>query len=693
MMIMNNNELNLRFLAEFLRKYGDKPYLGEDKRTEENKKLFEKIYDESDKIKNIFNVLAKECENKFFQFKKYGSIRWLNGKGQKVRDYLWLQLKDTNKLTYPISISFFVDKYNNDKIRYRVCVEIKEDDVNDLSMYEHYQKLLDKEIEPNSNLCYIAITEQGVSVIKDNDITQIREKLKKYEYKRVQVGTVLEYSTSLSNKEILDFIFQSIEKLIPFYSYVVDNIDEQKNAKQQVKQMQKTQEKQEIIKQEVMKKFPLNQILYGPPGTGKTYHTIIKALSIIENKESAELMQEDYQELKKRFDILKKEHRIEFITFHQSYSYEDFIEGIKPYLPEWGNTSQELSYIGSDGIFKTICNNATNELQKQSYNDISPILFEDILKEFKESYPENSNFVNLKNLKYDNTSISYQFGEQTGFRQINLETIKSLLNNNKYYNTAKEFNLDYKGNKGLRGYNYSFYKILYEIKQGLEEQKYSEVGLSNNQKRINSYVLIIDEINRGDVSKIFGELITLIEEDKRLGNCHELTVTLPYSKEDFGVPKNLYIIGTMNTADRSIALLDTALRRRFDFEEMMPKPELLNGTTIKGINLGKLLTNINKRISSHYDRDHQIGHAYFMLAKEQNMQKENKEQFAVIHTQEQLEKIYHKKIFPLLNEYFYNELETVAEVLNCSKEDLLENDVMKIFKYAQEDKKKDRHDE
>lgn len=181
------------------------------------------------------------------------------------------------------------------------------------------------------------------------------------------------------------------------------------------------------------------------------------------------------------------------------------------------------------------------------------------------------------------------------------------------------------------------------------------------------YILIIDEINRGDVSKIFGELITLIEGDKRIGNKYQMKITLPYSKETFGVPNNLYIIGTMNTADRSIALLDTALRRRFDFEEIMPRPELLGGKVVEGINLQTLLTRINERITNKYDRDHQIGHSYLMG----------------VNTKEQLERAYKNRILPLLNEYFYNESKTVAEILNCSEDELKTSDFISILGKAQ----------
>ena len=277
---------------------------------------------------------------------------------------------------------------------------------------------------------------------------------------------------------------------------------------------------------------------------------------------------EKYKKIKdKKIDINYTKQNFKFTTFHQSYGYEEFVEGITPILHDGENEGKEIGYKISKGIFYQCCEEA------------------------------------LRLAGYD--------GKLNDFCSLTKSERKEKLNN------------------------------------------------------APQYAIFIDEINRGNISKIFGELITLIEPSKRLGADDEIIVELPYSKEKFGVPSNLYIIGTMNTADRSIALMDTALRRRFEFVEMMPQPELLGTIKIKykdinpkeiEIDFTTMLKTINERIEYLYDRDHTIGHAYFMSIKSGADISE-------------LASVFKNKILPLLQEYFYDDWEKIRLVLGDNQKE------------------------
>lgn len=463
--------------------------------------------------------------------------------------------------------------------------------------------------------------------------------------------------------------YELIDAILNKYSSEIDNIDklannaDGKNSLILYSEFLKGNNCEDPIEQletynkgdniESAKYHPLNQILYGPPGTGKTYNTVIKAIEIT----NPELMPKDkdgnvenYETLKNKFDELKQQGQIEFVTFHQSYSYEEFVEGIKPDLE-----SNDLKYKLENGIFKKICNIATRELYSSNIDKI--VNFDTIYKMFQEKYEPGSSFSNLLNIKYEPNNLIYHFGVQSQDRRIDLNKIKKIFNSNKQYSTASEFNKDYQGNTSLKCYFFNFYQELIKIKNDYIDENKIDNNINNNAK---NYILIIDEINRGNISKIFGELITLIEEDKR----GTLSVRLPYSQDDFTVPKNLYIIGTMNTSDRSIASIDIALRRRFKFVEMMPRPEKIVNKNhqpqmVEDINLQSLLKTINERISYLLDRDHQIGHSYFMNWKNYDMAT--------------LKDVWFDEIIPLLNEYFYSDWDKLQAILG-GKNDNDKND-------------------
>ena len=353
----------------------------------------------------------------------------------------------------------------------------------------------------------------------------------------------------------------------------------------------------------MQKDYPLNQILYGPPGTGKTYNTINKALEIIDGKVS-----EDRAEVKERFDELRDLGQIEFVTFHQSYGYEEFVEGIKADLE-----SDEIKYKLEKGIFKRLVEKA--------------LLLEDDFLDKLDKY--------IVTLKHESKVLTTTEGNEFTITISPTNGIKTSTNHSFSKEKLNEIN---KGNlKNNPDYTYGQY-IVKDINRTIN------VFFKN-------YILIIDEINRGNISKIFGELISLIEPSKRIGEDEELRLTLPNSKEAFGVPSNLYIIGTMNTADRSIAQIDTALRRRFEFVEMMPNLELLEGIVIEGIEVQEVLKAINERIEYIYDREHTIGHSYFLALKGEL-------------TKDKLDEIFRLSVIPLLSEYFYGDWADIQEVLN-----------------------------
>ena len=422
---------------------------------------------------------------------------------------------------------------------------------------------------------------------------------------------------------------------------------------------------------------PRNLILYGPPGTGKTYSTVRYAVSIIEGRD---VSTEPYDSLFSRYTRYKKEGRITSVTFHQSYGYEEFVEGIKPVIGDGENSVP--TYTIEDGTFKAFCDRAKSanvlEIPARLLNT-SPTVWKVSL------YGAGENAV--KTDCFENNRIRISFYESDNYGKIILDA---------FMNKMKEGDivLSLYSNKEIDGIGiitgpatdiddvetYRRSRPVHWIATNIRvnilpynENKVLTTGtvyrlpsmkldtvkeIVNHLRMVSSkpHVFIIDEINRGNISKIFGELITLIEPSKRLGSPEGTTVLLPYSGQEFGVPANISLIGTMNTADRSLALLDTALRRRFTFHEMLPDPDCLRTINIEGIDLANILTKMNQRIEVLYDREHTLGHAYF-LSLETNP------------TLEHLAEIFSEKIVPLLQEYFYSDYEKIRLVLGDNQVD------------------------
>ena len=429
----------------------------------------------------------------------------------------------------------------------------------------------------------------------------------------------------------------------------------------------------------------VNTILYGPPGTGKTYKSIRYAVNTIDTKfnQNSSKVDEDYV---KRFNEFKDSGQIAFTTFHQSYGYEEFIEGIKPSLNQDTDNdgSADVLYTLNDGVFKEFCLRAQEVVVDKELTGISPnaqiwkVSVSDSVKD--DCFESNRVRINFslgdrsKSVEYFNHSIqkgdiilmtqqsrtlvtgigivtdeeAYEIKENTGITARNVEWLaRDISIDIKDYSNGKQM----VRNTVSRVHIVTVKDILTIIKNNSEIYKNVDIPQKNDKK----YVFIIDEINRGNISKIFGELITLIEDSKRDGEKEAISITLPYSKEEFSVPNNVYILGTMNTADRSIALMDTALRRRFEFIEMMPNEELLTDIVIDGIEVKKMLETMNRRIEALYDREHTLGHAFFMPLKN--------EKKATIN---QLASIFTNKIIPLLQEYFYEDYEKIMLVLGIN---------------------------
>lgn len=429
----------------------------------------------------------------------------------------------------------------------------------------------------------------------------------------------------------------------------------------------------------------LNLILYGPPGTGKTYDVVRHAVAIIEKKKVEEVKKDDYADVFKRYKQYIKDERVKFITFHQSYGYEEFIEGIKPDCEDGG-----LKYKIEDGVFKEFCNNArqlkTGIAGKYGVSASSTVwkvslggaaganIKDDCFKnnrirlgwgssytpekaETEEYEGDGKRIVDAFIGAMKKGDIVFSFLSATKIDAIGVITEDEAkydgdwdeynwYRNVKWIKKNKEIDI-IKLNDNKRMVQPAVYKLSVTVDDALKLLEEAKPDGADYYDYSEPYVFIIDEINRGNISKIFGELITLIEPSKRLNAKEETTCVLPYSKKEFGVPENVYILGTMNTADRSLVQLDAALRRRFAFKEVMPAPGLLTPTS-DGIDLAKLLETINDRITVLLDREHQIGHSYLLGVK----------------NVKELAYKFRQKIIPLLQEYFFDDYTLIEEVLS-----------------------------
>ena len=454
---------------------------------------------------------------------------------------------------------------------------------------------------------------------------------------------------------------------------------------------------------------PTNLILHGPPGTGKTFSTAEVAVRLC-----GEQVDKDREVLMQTYQRLIATRRIEFVTFHQSMSYEDFVEGRQPMTgsdkdDDSSTTGFRLETV--PGIFRRIAKRAETTRGRSSDGDTVTVAGRQVFKMSigEANNPEDAHLFeeaidgDYALLGYDDIDWSY---DRYANREAIIETLETqgqtdlnalsgavrmpftfrnrvrtgdiviVSKGNSLFRAIGEFTGNYEFHPRPGG-TYAHRRAVrwrWTDREGVHVSEiYSrqftmmsiyllstrELNIPALERYLNSqqtdgpaepepFVLIIDEINRANISKVFGELITLLEPDKRLGQPNALKVRLPYSGDEFGVPSNLHIVGTMNTADRSIALLDTALRRRFTFNEMMPKSSLLDEAAEKcGLDLPRILDSLNERIEYFYDREHQIGHAYFISCA----------------SREDVDAVMRNKVIPLLAEYFFEDWGKIAAVL------------------------------
>ena len=502
------------------------------------------------------NYLATKKLREMDEFKEWEMF--------KLSNFVWETIsKAPRKITYwALGHNYDGDNILPDLIeKNKIAVGYFKEDLSDVIINKRTLKEYLKENNCDNN---IIKTLSSFSEIKKGDIVILKSSYTKGEKRNISVFKVsaiaevledvnsgYEYDEKLHHTIPVKWISKEVREIEGInYLGTLTKIKNEKILDIILNNTNLPHELQESISNEVdeLNEDNKNFILYGPPGTGKTYNVINKALEIIDPEGYSEIAENNNREamLNKYKELVYKE-QIAFCTFHQSYGYEEFIEGLK--------SDGKGNFVTEDGILKKIAYNAAYEGLKDEY------------KEDEVSYDD-------KKLK-----------------------VKNHINKEKAFKEAKKF------------------------------------------------VLIIDEINRGNISKIFGELITLLEEDKRIGTSNQIVVNLPYTKEKFSLTNNLYIIGTMNTSDKSIAQIDIALRRRFIFEEMMPDYDVLD--EIDGIELDKLLITINERVEFLLDRDHLIGHAYFVNC----------------NSYSDIINVVINKIIPLLQEYFYGDNEKVGMIL------------------------------
>ena len=690
-------------ILNHIKNNGNKDYQKPEK-SEDDKRNFSELNENSQYALSEFNKIPELlCNSKIIELDTYKTSGWTDDSNIKIRDYLCVRLRSKKYENDPTSISIFAqfDQRDPQIPCFRVSLETEDNSNDSPEKWEHYHSHLNIPItNSESELVYVSGSNcKHNLIIEGQDSNVVRQKLENGDISKIQICKYIRPKADQTNEYFEYEIAQAVIDLEPYYNYVVSN--GQLRLETKMDDDFSTNQNNDSIKNDV--KYPKNLILYGPPGTGKTYNSIIYAVAICEKAKLEKIKEEDYSDVIARYKDYVKKGRIAFTTFHQSYGYEEFIEGIKPKMSDENNS---LGYELKDGVFKDFCIRATKGSFKSdelTIDDATKIwgmylggsgntkvkdecFNEDEIRlgfnEFKDNDIDNSDVNSSSKYMVSLFRDSMKIGDVilVAENTRHIDAI-GIIEGEYEYDTEKN---DYARVRKVRwlvkGISYDITGMLPpERKQMPRNTLFSLdcLGTDNvlkilSQTSNSPRVFIIDEINRGNISKIFGELITLIEPTKRQGEPEGMETILPYSNRPFSVPNNVYLLGTMNTADRSITQMDTALRRRFQFEEMLPDPTVLAGIKIEDkdltLNVAEMLEKMNKRIEFLYDREHTIGHAFFTGLRD-------------TPSITKLAEVFKKSVIPLLQEYFYDDYKKIMLVLGDNGKD---NDDQKFIKIKDE---------